>query len=80
MPKPVSYTHLTLPTSDRRQRQMCIRDSAKAACGIADEAVGVYKLRPIALLVHDLVHIVRTVSAKCSRLCKGAAKFEQIIG
>ena len=24
---PVSYTHLTLPTTSRRQRQMCIRDS-----------------------------------------------------
>ena len=23
----VSYTHLTLPTTSRRQRQMCIRDS-----------------------------------------------------
>ena len=23
---PVSYTHLTLPTTSRRQRQMCIRD------------------------------------------------------
>ena len=22
----VSYTHLTLPTTSRRQRQMCIRD------------------------------------------------------
>ena len=25
----VSYTHLTLPTTSRRQRQMCIRDSSK---------------------------------------------------
>ena len=24
---PVSYTHLTLPTTSRGQRQMCIRDS-----------------------------------------------------
>ena len=24
----VSYTHLTLPTTSRRQRQMCIRDSS----------------------------------------------------
>ena len=24
--EPVSYTHLTLPTTSRRQRQMCIRD------------------------------------------------------
>ena len=24
---PVSYTHLTLPSTSRRQRQMCIRDS-----------------------------------------------------
>ena len=24
----VSYTHLTLPTTSRRQRQMCIRDRA----------------------------------------------------
>ena len=24
--KAVSYTHLTLPTTSRRQRQMCIRD------------------------------------------------------
>ena len=23
---PVSYTHLTLPSTSRRQRQMCIRD------------------------------------------------------
>ena len=27
---PVSYTHLTLPTTSRRQRQMCIRDSSRA--------------------------------------------------
>ena len=27
----VSYTHLTLPTTSRRQRQMCIRDSRHAA-------------------------------------------------
>ena len=26
--QPVSYTHLTLPTTSRRQRQMCIRDSS----------------------------------------------------
>ena len=25
----VSYTHLTLPTTSRRQRQMCIRDRSK---------------------------------------------------
>ena len=25
-PVSVSYTHLTLPTTSRRQRQMCIRD------------------------------------------------------
>ena len=25
---PVSYTHLTLPSTSRRQRQMCIRDRA----------------------------------------------------
>ena len=25
----VSYTHLTLPTTSRRQRQMCIRDRHK---------------------------------------------------
>ena len=28
--KAVSYTHLTLPTTSRRQRQMCIRDSLAA--------------------------------------------------
>ena len=27
----VSYTHLTLPTTSRRQRQMCIRDSFDAS-------------------------------------------------
>ena len=27
--KSVSYTHLTLPTTSRRQRQMCIRDRYK---------------------------------------------------
>ena len=26
---PVSYTHLTLPSTSRRQRQMCIRDREK---------------------------------------------------
>ena len=26
----VSYTHLTLPTTSRRQRQMCIRDRSYA--------------------------------------------------
>ena len=29
---PVSYTHLTLPTTSRRQRQMCIRDSFNTFC------------------------------------------------
>ena len=35
---PVSYTHLTLPTTSRRQRQMCIRDSGCTvqACGLRD--------------------------------------------
>ena len=28
---PVSYTHLTLPTTSRRQRQMCIRDRGSSA-------------------------------------------------
>ena len=31
---PVSYTHLTLPTTSRRQRQMCIRDRGKYASAI----------------------------------------------
>ena len=32
---PVSYTHLTLPTTSRRQRQMCIRDrnGTSGQCG-----------------------------------------------
>ena len=35
----VSYTHLTLPTTSRRQRQMCIRDSYKTGEIIPDELI-----------------------------------------
>ena len=33
MSRPVSYTHLTLPTTSRRQRQMCIRDNHRSNAG-----------------------------------------------
>ena len=44
LPVPVSYTHLTLPTTSRRQRQMCIRDRPDISSfhsGICLCAVGV---------------------------------------
>ena len=45
--KSVSYTHLTLPTTSRRQRQMCIRDRFKARQGKWIGAkVGMFSVTP----------------------------------